>query len=263
MKINICLALLLPTLLSSCFLLEKVLPEAPKKTVNKVYFIGIDISGSFRNGKYFDDSMDFLSHYIHSHIHGFDDLDIPKALFVSAIGGSHKNEAKTFYPIQTFKYKSIEETYYFLKNTFRYNKVNKFTDYNIFFKQIGEIVKSKKLLLKPLEIILISDGIPDLVGKQKTDNRTNDYRTIKMNKLENLSRNITVRILYTDALTGMNWKDKIPRKRLKIWSQDSLVMTQWNDPKIFLKNTPLDKQQRFFSWLKDNVDFPVRKKVVN
>ena len=30
-------------------------------------FIGVDISGSFVNGKYFDDSLKFLATYIYSH----------------------------------------------------------------------------------------------------------------------------------------------------------------------------------------------------
>ncbi len=33
-------------------------------------FIGVDISGSFKNTKYFDDSLDFLAHYIYSHMNG-------------------------------------------------------------------------------------------------------------------------------------------------------------------------------------------------
>ena len=38
-------------------------------------FIGVDISGSFINSKYFDDSIDFLAHYIYAHLKGYGGLD--------------------------------------------------------------------------------------------------------------------------------------------------------------------------------------------
>ena len=65
-------------------------------------FIGVDISGSYVNGNYFDDSIDFLAHYIHAHLNGYGGLEVPNVLFVSSIGGAKTNEPKTFFPIQTF-----------------------------------------------------------------------------------------------------------------------------------------------------------------
>ena len=41
-------------------------PEAPRL----VMFIGVDISGSFMHGKYFNDSIQFLARYIHAHLNG-------------------------------------------------------------------------------------------------------------------------------------------------------------------------------------------------
>ena len=46
-------------------------------------FVGVDISGSFMNGKYFDDSIDFLAHYIYCHLNGLGGFEVPHALFVS------------------------------------------------------------------------------------------------------------------------------------------------------------------------------------
>jgi len=50
-------------------------------------FIGVDISGSFMDGRYFDDSIEFLARYIHAHLNGLGGMEIPNALFVGSIGG--------------------------------------------------------------------------------------------------------------------------------------------------------------------------------
>lgn len=246
------------TLLSGCFWLQ---PNEKATKAPKVYFIGIDVSGSFRNGRYFDDAMDFLSRYITIHLKGYGDSAKARELFVASIGGRTPGEAKTFYPIQTFKYKSPDETASFLKSTFKKGQPNPITDYNIFFKQVAERVRAKKLLLKPIEVILVTDGIPDLRNtKRKPGPR--DYAKLNLRDLENLSRDVTVRVLYTNALTGMNWQEHIPRRRIKIWSQDAKVMVQWQDPNILQVDRKLSEQDRLFAWLKANVDPAVRKKVV-
>ncbi|HEM49508.1 MAG TPA: hypothetical protein ENO27_04785, partial [Caldithrix sp.] len=92
-------------------------------------FIGVDISGSFIKGKYFDDSIDFLAHYIYAHLNGLGGLDVPSVLFVGSIGGEKKDEPKTLYPISDFENKSIEEIKMQLKKSFPKNKFNPFTDY--------------------------------------------------------------------------------------------------------------------------------------
>ena len=35
-----------------------------------IMFVGVDISGSFLKGKYFDDSIHFLAHYLYAHLKG-------------------------------------------------------------------------------------------------------------------------------------------------------------------------------------------------
>ena len=83
-------------------------------------------------------------------------------------------------------------------------------------------------------------------------------KSLKLDSLERLTRDLTVRLLYTDAITGKQWQTELPRKRAKIWTQDAIVMKEWKDPKIVLPGHPLQDQRRLFSWIKDNVDFPVR-----
>ena len=51
-------------------------------------FVGLDISGSFIKTKYFDESIDFMAHYIYSHLNGLHGMEVPSALFVSSIGGA-------------------------------------------------------------------------------------------------------------------------------------------------------------------------------
>jgi hypothetical protein len=218
-------------------------------------FVGVDISGSFMNGEYFDDSIDFLAHYLYCHLNGLGDLDVPSALFVSSIGGAHANEPKTFFPIQTFENKSVAEITTELRKIFPKENPNPFTDYNAFLEQIAVMVKNKNLALRPISIVMISDGIPDVVRSGKTD-----YRSIVVKPLEKLSRSVTIRLLYTDATVGKNWQTRVPRSRVKIWTQDASVLATWKDPKILDPDAPLAKQERFFEWVKDNIDFNVRSK---
>jgi hypothetical protein len=216
-------------------------------------FIGVDISGSFVNSGYFDDSIEFLAHYIYAHLNGLDDMEVPNVLFVSSIGGASENEPKTFYPIHTFENKSVEEIQEQLVTIFPKSQLNPFTDYNAFFEQIAQTVRNNNLVLRPISIVMVSDGIPDV----KVDGET-DYRSIDLSPLERLSRSVTIRLLYTNAVVGKNWQTQIPRRRVKIWTQDAKVMETWNDPNILIPDKPLTEQSRWFEWVKDNVDFGVR-----
>lgn len=221
-------------------------------------FVGVDISGSFMNGKYFDDSIDFLAHYIYCHLNGLGEFDVPSALFVSSIGGARANEPKTFFPIQTFENKSVEEIAIELRKIFPRENANPFTDYNAFLEQVALTVKNKNLTLRPISVVMVSDGIPDVAGKGKTD-----FRSIVVKPLEKLSRSVTIRLLYTDATVGKNWQTMVPRSRVKIWTQDASVVVSWKDPKILDPDAPLTEQESFFEWVKDNIDFNVRSKRIS
>ena len=216
-------------------------------------FIGVDISGSFVHSGYFDDSIKFLATYIYSHLNGLGTLEKPNVLFVGSIGGARADEPKTFYPIQTFEGKSVEEIEAKLWEIFPKKKLNPFTDYNAFFKQIALTVKNKNLVLRPISIVMLSDGIPDI----KKDGKT-AFRSIDLSPLEKLSRNITLRLIYTDPVVGMNWQTQVRRRRIKIWTQDAVVMQTWQDTTIFRPDTNIVAQDTYFAWVKDNVDFGVR-----
>ena len=221
-------------------------------------FVGLDISGSFIKSNYFDDSIDFMAHYLYAHLNGLEDFEVPAALFVSSIGGAKENEPKTFFPIQTFANKSVDEIAAKLREIFPRKTVNPFTDFNAFFEQVALTVRNKNLVLRPISIVMISDGIPDV----KVDGQT-DFRSIDVRPLESLSRNVTIRLLYTNAVTGKDWQTKVKRRRVKIWTQDAEVMQSWRESHILLPDRPFEEQERLFAWIKDNVDFGVRARRVD
>ena len=218
-------------------------------------FIGVDVSGSFKKLK--NNSLRFISRYIYAHLHGCGEMTRLKSLYVGSIGGAKPNEPKTFYPIESFKYKSIQGIETELKRIFSKTS-NQYTDYNAFFKQVATFMKNKNLVMKPTDIVLLSDGIPDA---PKVNGKHN-YRSLKLKPLENLSRKITVRVLYTSAVTGNQWQESVPRNRVRVWTQDANVMKMWESKDIYLSGKPFSKQDRFFNWLKENVDWAVRKKTV-
>ena len=263
MRIRLKLLLMMPLLfsaLTACDLFEQFTggggeqEEDTQRAGNSVLFVGVDISGSFKKSGHFDDSLRFMSHYLYTHLNGLGDTRIPGDLFVGSIGGAKPNEPKTFYPIQTFQYKDVKGIEKELRKIFSKTNTNRYTDYNAFFKQITTFMRNKKLVMKPTNIVLLTDGIPDA---PKVDGKR-DYRSLNLKPLENLSRKITVRVLYTSATTGMNWQTKVPRKRVRVWTQDANVMKSWNAKDIMVPGKKFEEQTRFFDWLRDNVDFPVR-----
>lgn len=221
-------------------------------------FIGMDISGSFMNSGYFDDGIDFLAHYIYAHLHALGGLEKPNVLFVGSIGGAKQDEPKTFYPIQTFENKSIQEINDKLREIFPKEESNPFTDYNAFFEQISQTVKNKNLLMRPVSVVMVTDGIPDVQKEGKTD-----FRSLVLKPMERLARNVTVRILYTNAEVGYKWQTRVKRQRVRVWTQDAEVMVSWKDPRILLPDRPFEQQHRFFEWIKDNVDFEARSRRVD
>ena len=240
-----------------CFSGCSYLSEPPKPRL--VMFVGVDISGSFLKGKYFDDSLDFLAHYLYDHLNGLGGLEVPSALFVSSLGGAKKGQAKAFYPIETFQGKSEKEIGDKLRELFPKTKEDPYTDYNAFLDQVSETVKDRKMVLKPISVVMVSDGMIDVPGR----NGRHDYHGIDLYPLEKLSRNITLRLLYTSPEVGKQWEDQIPRRRVKVWTQPDTVMATWKDPKIYLPDQPEEKQEPFLRWVKNNVDFGVRMKRVD
>ncbi len=250
-SVNGIIALITITLIAGC-----TLEGDPKPRLS--LFVGIDVSGSYVNSGHYDESISFLANYIYAHLNGMGELEEPNELFVSSIGGSQPGEPKSFYPIHVFENKSVEEIEKQLSEYFPKKKQNEFTDFNAFFEQIALTIRNKSLVLRPVSVVMLSDGVPDIERNGETD-----FRSIDFSPLEQLSRNITIRLLYTDPVTGKAWQTEIPRRRVKIWTQSADIMTTWNDSTIFMPDTTLAKQDRWLKWTKDNVDFGVRARRVD
>jgi hypothetical protein len=219
----------------------------PKSTL----VIGLDVSGSFRRGGHFDDAIDFASLYIYSHMKGLKGLRQPSDVFVGTMGGQRTGEAKTFHPIQDLTGKTPGQIAASLRAWFP--EEDPITDYNAFFERVAVHVQRQNLGLAPLSIVMFSDGVPDIPGAKGDDL----YRRIKMQPLEYLSRSVTVRLLYASPRVAQRWERHVPRKRVRLWTQDADVMAGWR--RHMVAGIRPEQQDSLWSWMKNVVDFRVRR----
>ena len=103
--------------------------------------------------------MTFLAWYLYGHLNELGGLDKPREVFVGAIGGKDPNEPKAFHPIQDFAGKTIQEIEKDLRAWFPSS--DSLTDFNPFFKQVARIVKERNLVLAPINVTVVTDGVPD------------------------------------------------------------------------------------------------------
>ena len=218
-------------------------------------FIGVDASGSFKHSGYYDNALSFLAHYIYGHLNGLGGLKKPQALFVGSVGGKSSDEPKTFHPIHDFEERSIKQIKASLRTWFAPDDT--LTDFNAYFEEVARITKERNLVLSPITIMLVSDGIPDFArnGKKRISQKA-VYKQINLRPLEYLSRNITIRLTYASPIVNKRWRQQVPRNRVRLWTVDGEVMKRW--PKYMKPGTDTADQERFWTWLKDNVDFKVR-----
>lgn len=221
-------------------------------------FIGVDVSGSFYHTRYFKDSLSFLSYYIYGHLHGVGGLQRPKAFFVGSIGGEVSNEPKAFFPIYEFERKSIPEIEAKLKEILP-NRGDQITDFNAFFRKVSEVVRKQNLILTPLAVVIVSDGIPDIPGVTGKELTRESYKTIDVSPLEYLARNVTVRLLYPSPHVGNLWERAVPRQRVRIWPVEAQVMVGWTE-QLQSRARPED-EDLLWKWIREVVDFRVRRQI--
>jgi hypothetical protein len=212
-------------------------------------FIGIDVSGSFYRTQHYADSLAFLAEYIHGHLQGIGDLEPVKALFVGAIGGNNADETKSFRPIEDFQGKSVAQIESDLREW--YPRSDSMTDFNVFFRSISLIAQKRNLALTPIEVVLVTDGIPDAPGEKE-----GKISSIDVSSLEFLSRRVTLRLLYPKPTVCNRWETLIARKRLRMWTVDDQVMVGWKN-QVKPGVSPKD-QDDLWKWVLDNVDYRVR-----
>ncbi len=219
-------------------------------------FVGVDVSGSFSSTPQFHDALKFLSYYLYGHLHGLGGLEEPRAVFVGSIGGDVPNEPKAFYPIQVFERKDVPEIEAKLKELFD-TKGNYLTDFNAFFRRISETIQKQNLLLAPVAIVIVTDGVPEVAGKKGGKTVQAAYGKIDVSPLEYLARNVTIRVLYPSPTVAASWERAIPRQRIRIWPVEAEVMQGWHEQ---LEGRPAVKQeQRLWDWIQEIVDRRVRR----
>jgi hypothetical protein len=214
--------------------------------------IGIDVSGSFEGKGNYDNSIDFAANYLYGHLHGLGGLKQPTAVFVGSLGGEKPGEAKSFQPIHTFQNMTVPQIATYLRK--EYPSRDALTDYNPFFERVATLVKRQNLVLTPLNIVMLTDGIPDT--KSTRNDSLSKYKHINISGLEYLSKNTTIRVLYPRPTVAVHWEKNVPRRRVRMWTVDDEVMTTWKSH--YHKGQPPENQAELWKWISDNVDFRVR-----
>lgn len=238
--------------LASALLAPDALGTAGKP--RQTLFVGVDTSGSFARAGY-DDAMLFLSYYIYGHLNGLGGLAQPRELFVAAIGGTDMSEPKAFHPIHSFRGKNVEEINRDLRQEFPPRDT--LTDFNAFFRQVERITKERNLVLTPITVLVVSDGVPDVPVPGAKPGSPAAYRKIDLSGLEYLARNVTLRIIYVSPRVGEYWRTLVPRQRVRIWTVADEVMKGWQEQ--LAPQAEPDGQKRLWQWVRDNLDYRVRR----
>ncbi|MFL5501609.1 MAG: hypothetical protein ACJ79Q_10275 [Gemmatimonadaceae bacterium] len=214
--------------------------------------IAIDVSGSFGGKARYESAIDFTANYLYAHIHGLSGLKQPTAVFVGSVGGEKPGETKSFQPIHTFQNMTVAQIAAYLRK--EYPSRDGLTDFNPFFERVATLVKRQNLVLSPLNIVMLTDGIPD-TPSEKNDSLSK-YKKINVSGLEYLSKNTTVRILYPRPTVAVHWEKNVPRRRVRMWTVDNEVMETWRAH--YHMGAKPETQTELWKWINDNVDFRVR-----
>lgn len=222
----------------------------PRETM----FVGVDTSGSFRRSGDYEDALRFLAYYVYGHLGGLGGLTRPRELFVAGIGGREASEPKAFHPIHDFTGKDIAQIEADLKQWFP--PTDTLTDFNAFFAQVARIAKQRNLVLTPITVVIVSDGVPDVPQGQLAAGSLAMYRTIDLSPLEFLSKRLTLRLTWASPKVGEQWRKHVPRQRVRLWTAEAEVMRGWRQQLVPDVEPP--EQSRLWQWVRENVDFRVR-----
>jgi len=233
-------------------------PAEPKDAQHgksrQALFVGLDVSGSFLRSGYYDNALAFLAHYLYGHLNELGGLTKPREMFVAAIGGQADSDPKAFHPIHDFAGKDVSQIEASLREWFPPN--DKITDFNAFFKQVARIARERNLLLAPVTIMVVSDGVPDVPEQRLQAGSPALYKYIDLSPLDYLSKNVTVRLTYASPRVGEYWRTHVSRERVRLWAVDAEVMKGWRHQ--MQAGADLPQQEKLWKWVRDNVDYRVR-----
>jgi hypothetical protein len=176
---------------------------------------------------------------------------------VTSIGGKDNNEPKSFHPIHEFNNKDVKQIEADLRKWFP--PTDTLTDFNVFFQQVSRHVKERNLVLAPITVMVVSDGIPDVPDGSIKSGTPASYQRIDLSPLDYLSKNVTVRLVYASPKVGDNWRKLVKRDRVRFWAVEHDVMKGWRAQ--MRPDADLPSQDRFWKWVRDNVDYRVRRGV--
>ena len=228
--------------------------ESDELKPRQAMFVGLDVSGSFKRD--YDDAVAFLAHYLYGHLKGLGGLEKPRDLFVAAIGGKGEDDPKAFHPIHDFNGKNLEQIEANLREWFP--SKDPYSDFNGFFHKVARIAKERNLLLAPITVFVVSDGIPDVPGA--TPGSRELYRHIDLSPIEYLSKNVTLRLTYASPKVGEYWRNFVVHDRVRMWTVEAEVMKGWRGQ--LEGGVDLPRQAKLWKWVRDNVDFRVRSKAL-
>jgi hypothetical protein len=248
-------AIVVPALLAAALVTCK--PQKNAQPARSTLVVGLDVSGSFRSTPYFNDAIDFAALYIYAHLHGVDDIQQSTSIFVGSLGGERPGQPKTFHPIQDLTEKTPQEIAASLRAWFP--ETDPITDYNGFFQRLSVHIRRQNLVLAPLNVVMFTDGQPDFPGAGRLTTEQK-FGRVDMSPLEYLSRSVTVRVLYVRPVVAQNWERLIKRQRVRVWTQDADIMQGWRRHE--LQGVPLAQQDSLLSWMKQIVDFRVRRGIL-
>ena len=214
--------------------------------------IGIDVGSAFvRDGRY-DSSMDFAANYLYAHIRGLGGLDQPTAVFVGPIGGATTGDANAFQPLATFAPMSVAQIAAHLRK--EYPARDEHVEFTPFFERVAALMTREKLVLSPLEVVLLTDGGP---AAPAASGAADSHARIDLGALEYLSRSVTVRVLYPSTEVAARWEQSVPRRRVRLLAVDRDVMALWE--RHHRAGLAPQQQAVLWKWISDHVDVHVRR----
>ena len=221
--------------------------EARDRRPRESLFIGLDTSGAFyRTGH--EEALQFLAHYLYGHLNGLGGLSTPLDVFVGTIGSDDSEDA-------SLAGKTIAQIEQTLRQ--RFPPTDTLTHFNVFFRRVARIAAERNLLLRPVTVVLITDGLPDVAAASPALGSGGAYRQIDLGPLEYLAPRVTVRLAYVSPPVAERWRTLVPRERVRLATVSHEVMKGWRT-RVRPTADPA-AQDSLWQWMRENVDVRVRR----
>lgn len=221
--------------------------EGRERRPRESLFIGLDTSGAFYRAGH-DDALAFLAHYLYGHVNGLGGLSTPLDVFVGAIGADDTEDA-------SLAGKTIPQIEQTLRQ--RFPPTDTLTHFNVFFRRVARIAAERNLLLRPITVVLITDGLPDVAAASPALGSAGAYRQIDLAPLEYLAPRVTVRLAYASPPVAERWLTLVPRQRVRLATISHEVMKGWRAQ--VRPNAAAEAQEPLWQWVRNNVDVRVRR----